>query len=1020
VEHESVMNKKKTILVIVALPEEFDVFQKLLPSTADHSTSFQVRLEHSSGHPDFRIISALSEQMGSQSALLSTEQCIKDFEPDLIVVLGIAGSLSSDACVGDVCISNEIIDVLHNSKVSGPTEEISLHPAVSTVDAALVSSFNFIRSHPNLKPRYDEWRSSGLEASNALGLNDVVRIDGPELLVGPIACGPVTASKEFKERIRAITRKVLAIETESGGVMAAARQYAIPTITIRGISDDADAKKADLELVTAGRARELAMRNATRIFSIQLTNPRFMTIAVQTNAGRAQNTLPGIVSPSEKRLPLFQQLESVIRSRLNELSPEFKSRPNGYYLPVPRVRRVSYVDHVAGRELDEPISILEAIERSPKLFIRLPRSYPTHTLGWALAYSFVRQFVGKQQIIPVVIPSDEIRPPNKTFQFAVDKLPQPEVREPGNCVVCITDEPPLDSSTRLAFLANEISNTSHRVICYSRNDEKVSQTDQFLKDSGLEEYELAPVSFTETAIFLERAFGMPARQAEAVAIKLDDTFRKFKLDTHPMYYSALQEDMLSAFIEANKRGELIQLAIDGLLTLVVASDRAKPRLTRNTRETFLRALVLHIGLERKPLIEADLLEFTRIYLEDFKFEVGIQEFLGPFYGNGILFRSGGEVLFAHAYLRGYLLAQALRENPAVACRYFDPSSESFDFYTFDLYCELGPAPAVLSMIDDFAKGAVDRAAAAYPSEHVLVTEKVRLSSLAKPARLASLSSDLVSVSDKMSNGDGGEQVREEKQRLIDARQHVRARVGEKRPESNVALPDDVKVEFAILDDLSRALWLTLLAIGSGAETLRGPAKNELAGRVLGLAEVFTDLLTRNRLRVDFDGVKSELLAEENVRSFLDQVGAPHTELENVRGSLELFLRGFELNYLCGPVASVLWRIGSTGCSAVLWPVVSGAKPTSTIGNVFKAAWSMDVDPVRGRSLMKGAFDDYRGADLFRLIVANHLLARLYWHHYGTSGSTPLAESAKYVLGPIRLQPTEKRIEAAKRGPKAEV
>tara|TARA_B100000953_G_scaffold288040_1_gene270779 strand:- start:2988 stop:3155 length:168 start_codon:yes stop_codon:yes gene_type:complete len=51
-----------------------------------------------------RLISALSEQMGSQSALLSALKSVEEFSPDMVVMLGIAGALSGDAKIGDVCV----------------------------------------------------------------------------------------------------------------------------------------------------------------------------------------------------------------------------------------------------------------------------------------------------------------------------------------------------------------------------------------------------------------------------------------------------------------------------------------------------------------------------------------------------------------------------------------------------------------------------------------------------------------------------------------------------------------------------------------------------------------------------------------------------------------------------------------------------------------------------------------------------------------------------------------------------
>src|SRR5690606_15603011 len=127
--------------------------------------------------------------------------------------------------------------------------------------------------------------------------------------------------------------------------------------------------------------------------------------------------------------------------------------------------------------------------------------------------------------------------------------------------VVIIEEPLFHARNRMKFLAAELKDLGAFVLVITKAEDNVAAVDDFIKENGFKEYEIAPVSFSETAFFLEKAFDMTAREAEVVAIRLDDTFRKFRLDAHPTYFAGIQEEALAALINANKRAELIQLAV---------------------------------------------------------------------------------------------------------------------------------------------------------------------------------------------------------------------------------------------------------------------------------------------------------------------------------------------------------------------------------------------------------------------------------------------------------------------------
>ena len=259
-----------TIVVLIALPEEFEFFKGTIPHIRDHSTQRRIRLEHDTGVQGYRLISVLAEQMGSQSASQSAEAAINDFSPDLVIVLGIAGGVSSDLIIGDVCVANDIIDVLQNNKVEEKDGKTEIHfaPEFYSVDAELVASFTFLRNHPSLEAEYVEWQERSSDTALRIGLPNAIR--NMQVHIGPVACGPVSASKAFNDKLKSLHRKVIAIETESGGIFSKVSARGIPAIAIRGISDFADDQKAELEKRSKGGARKLAMLNAVSLLQAQL------------------------------------------------------------------------------------------------------------------------------------------------------------------------------------------------------------------------------------------------------------------------------------------------------------------------------------------------------------------------------------------------------------------------------------------------------------------------------------------------------------------------------------------------------------------------------------------------------------------------------------------------------------------------------------------------------------------------------------------------------------------------------
>lgn len=562
-----------------------------------------------------------------------------------------------------------------------------------------------------------------------------------------------------------------------------------------------------------------------------------------------------------------------------------------------------------------------SLAKEGRILIRLPRSYPSQALGWSLAHSLIRRQIDGRIVLPYVVSGEDITPPKSGLATSLPGSFAEVSSEAEYVKVLIIEEPSFHSRSKMKFLGEEISDFNGVVMVLTKSEDNISAVDDFVKDNGFKEYELAPVSFSETAFFLEKAFDMTAREAEAVAIRLDDTFRKFRLDAHPTYFAGLHEETLAALINANKRAELIQLAVSALLSLMVAADKSSPPLSRTTRERFLKSVVVEMARAHHVIDDARLLSLASTFLSEGLFPTPAPDFLTPFFDIGLLYRSNGAILFTHPYLESYLLAQALRDNPEVAKTYFDPAAERFNYYAFDLYCEMGPSADVVEHVMSYGHGVCASALEAYPGEHIYVDSEQRLTALHSPRQLMSLSGSLMAAADKLEKNQPDDEVRGEKQRLLDAKHYVNSEVGSRSPAKLEEAPDEIKKEFEILDALSRALALCATAVGSGSESLGGRNKVELAKLVLQTGGKFSDVWTRNRLRINFKDLRNDVLADKNIWKIVEQFGANHDQFETIKNDLQMYIHGFEINKMAEPMGRVLWQVSASAGVKVLAPVL---------------------------------------------------------------------------------------------------
>jgi len=268
--------------IVIALKEEFRVFQELVPTELraerDEKTG---QYDYTFSLPDspYRCVVSFIGEMNPEPAALHTERLLSKWNPRTVVMLGIAAGLHPDVRVGDVVVASQVDNYLASAKAQPGATPGSF--AFSLGGTVFQGDHDFLTRVRNLESAHREhflsWsqrcqealaKHIPPEARAELVRQRLVRSE-PELLDVHLASGPVVgAAQEFTQWLRSShDRNFKALDMESAGLVASAFKRVNPTRTlvIRGISDYGDERKATLDSLGEGSLRRLAMHNATAL-----------------------------------------------------------------------------------------------------------------------------------------------------------------------------------------------------------------------------------------------------------------------------------------------------------------------------------------------------------------------------------------------------------------------------------------------------------------------------------------------------------------------------------------------------------------------------------------------------------------------------------------------------------------------------------------------------------------------------------------------------------------------------------
>ena len=899
----------------------------------------------------------------------------------------------------------------------------SLAPEMYRSNERLIRSLAFFRNHPTIKKLLSEWRNKCQEYRQRyvceLSLDNDQANEVPQIANvrgGPFACGPVIKNKKFKKKILEINRQMLAIETESGGVFEVLESSLKKenVIVLRGICDHADSDKTKLEKTTKGLARKCAAINVSLYLFFQLKSRPFVRAVKEL-----QN--PGLPLSRDLKPPQsstdiledrIQELSDEIDERLNELSPEYRLKPKGYVLPAPRFTQIPFSSGDIGSDFHRAENIAHIISQNQVAWIKLDTTYPDDRLPWVLAQHLIRQEANNSFILPTVFEGNQIRKPKGTIKHLLKRFKPENLEDEHACqTLVIIHNPNLTTENARTFLTSQITqNPNVKFILISRDHFRLTDINSSFKTAGGRVYAVDKVSFLELANFLQKAFKMDSQKAEVLAIRLDQIFSRFELLAHPTYFAGIPESILIAFLQANRRSELIQLAVDGFLTFLVADDQSDVTLSRTTRQLFLRRLVYRLKVELQHLNKMQLVQMAGDFADTMDYEIDAAGFVDDFFRKGILRDNEGATEFALPFFEIYLLALELKDRDAKDQeRYFNIGQEHVDFATLDLFCEICEKNSLIPKILHGIDTSINNLEKMYPDDHIVFTSSVRPRILLKPEIIGNL---VKSIGDAEKDVQEGKSRAAEKQAKLDlvnegikVAEDKKLRAAETDEQNYIEIGDKDEKQFAKKVKKSATFHFQLgsLVIGAGAERLNAQRKQELISRLLKLGALIADGWTRDRLEIiNAKDIENDLRASTgHVRA----VSGFNTKEEV--SSFNRFVRRLsevlEFRMLQEPTEFVLQTLSELGRHKVLAQSIQSVNVSNGFEEILQGLWLTDVKTDAGLKSLGRTVKEYNPDDFFRLLFVEHFLRGVHWDHWKKSDRLKLIQFSTFLLKPTRLK-----------------
>jgi nucleoside phosphorylase len=255
---------------LLALPDELKRIQQHLervPGSAIKAGARQYPLFRHPDYADLTIACGMSSGTGILNASCATHHLIEDVRPNLVVMTGIAGSMSSDAQLGDAVIANDVVHYLYQATDGrGKSFALQLDTNGRPIDPRIKGLVTkFVDEVAGDDPRWTDLRTPFTE-SDVLPQEILSQRRTPAahplILFGNVASGDIVCSStNFKAILTDRSNRLLsAIDTESAGAAFVSSEAQLPWFFVRGISHYSDGPRSNLDVEYDPNEMEAAWR----------------------------------------------------------------------------------------------------------------------------------------------------------------------------------------------------------------------------------------------------------------------------------------------------------------------------------------------------------------------------------------------------------------------------------------------------------------------------------------------------------------------------------------------------------------------------------------------------------------------------------------------------------------------------------------------------------------------------------------------------------------------------------------
>ncbi len=275
------------LLIVTALTEEAQVVNAVLAGVTDDAPSKQMvedtRVLHHRYRWDggtLRVWTATAHDMGAVPMGAWVGRMLSHIRPRAIALVGIAAALETGLALGDVPVSSWVVKgddiAVDSGRLESRSREYPTDPRLRRAFGELRTDF----------AEYSAWQQEceevirtivpNLTAMRSVPIRLPEEVRQPHLIVGKTAGTPfLLRDPNFRDSLRGgsslesavifatpLDPKLVSAEMEAHGFMEAALNAQIPAIVVKGISDDGDGEKAELERSTGGFYRAYACSNS--------------------------------------------------------------------------------------------------------------------------------------------------------------------------------------------------------------------------------------------------------------------------------------------------------------------------------------------------------------------------------------------------------------------------------------------------------------------------------------------------------------------------------------------------------------------------------------------------------------------------------------------------------------------------------------------------------------------------------------------------------------------------------------